>query len=135
MLLFSPLNDPSDNESIAGPPIARKHNKVRRLGGDSPKDSDKVKKKNYGIDFSKCRGHVTEEEKKKGTIKKGDGRDETMKERLCMVLRQMVVDWKNAKDDFDEFKNQWKLGEIRKNLLKQIRCVSLSNIIVIGRLR
>jgi len=112
MLAFSPLSDPSAN--LSKPPIAKKQ--LRRLSGNAKADTKKLKDKNYDIDFSKCRGNVTEDEKKNGTIQKGDGRDETMKERMCMVLRQMVVDWKNSEADFDEFSLQWKLGMIKTGM-------------------
>lgn len=123
-LPLSPLSDPS--LVLSDPGIFKKKSSApRRLGGGKEKDSAAKQKKNYDMDFSGCRGSVSKAEKDNGTISKSKhDKDETMYDRTCMVMRQMAVDWKNADLDFDEFMLQWKPTEVRKNLLKQIRCVN-----------
>lgn len=77
------------------------------------------------MNFQRCRGHVTKKEKENGTIDTSKHNvDETMRQRTCMVMRQMAIDWMNADDDFDEFMLQWKPTGIKENILKQIRCVN-----------
>ena len=85
-------------------------------------DSTKVKKGNYGIDFGICRGHITEQEKEAGTVL-NEPTDETLRQRLCMVLRLMVTDWKLADDDPEAFDEEWHGNHIKGALLDDIRCV------------
>merc|ERR1711976_510833 len=89
---------------------------------ETPEDSKELKKKNFGIDFSLCRGHVSEKEKKAGKVL-NEKTNETLRQRICMVLRDIVVDWKTADDDYENFAKQWPMNKIKQHLLDTVRCV------------
>jgi hypothetical protein len=119
---LSNLSDPSFN-LFQQTPKANQNRSSRKLYTEElKKDTAKVKKGNYGIDFGICRGHITEKEKAAGTVL-NELTDETLRQRLCMVLRLMVTDWKLADDDPEAFEEQWHGNHIKDSLLDDIRCV------------
>ena len=122
-LPLSPLSDPT--LALSSPDAFSKKKDISRRLAAKVADTAAVQKKNYDMNFQRCRGHVTKKEKENGTIDTSKHNvDETMRQRTCMVMRQMAIDWMNADDDFDEFMLQWKPTGIKENILKQIRCVN-----------
>lgn len=103
----------------------KKHShKARKLYEEKMgEDTVKQKKDNYGIDFGMCRGHISEKEKEQGTVL-NEKTNETLQQRLCMVLRLMVTDWKLSDDDPESFEEIWHGNHIKTALLDDIRCVN-----------
>jgi len=96
----------------------------RRLkDSNNPKDTEEMKKINFGVDFTGFRGFIDEEEKKNKNVKDTNhNKNQTMKERYGLAFRAVLFDYRSAGDNEEKFTENYPAGKVKTNILKFIQC-------------